>query len=155
MDKLIYFILFLIIIPFTIGNTGCWQFQDNYKVLLWSVPISPYINEKAQFTLNFVYKDKLMEDLDYADVFVGKGGDVVKKFENIQVKDGFANFSYNFDEARFYEIYVEFKSKTLNESIKLDFPYEVKEIKSKTNYLLILLIFLVGLIFGFMVKRYR
>ena len=134
------------------ANTGCWQFKDDYKILLWSVPISPYVNQEAQFTLNFVHDEELIKDLETADVWIDKGGTIIERFNKIQVKDGLATFSYKFDEARFYEINVEFKPKELNKSIALDFPYEVKDIKGKNNYLLFLLIFIFGLIFGLFLR---
>ena len=153
MNKIIlFFIIFLIFIPFTIGNSGCWQFKDDYKVLLWSVPISPYENEEAQFILNLVRNEELMKDLDYANVWIDKGGEIIKRFDNLSVKDGLVEFTHKFDEARFYEIYVEFKSKTSSESIKLDFPYEVKEIK-ENDYLKIVVIFIFGLFLGLLLRK--
>jgi len=149
---IIFFIIFLIFIPFITGNTGCWQFKNNYKVLLWSVPISPYVNEEAQFTLNFVHDDKLMNDLEFANVWVDKGGDIIKKFDKLEVNDGFANLSYKFDEARFYEIYVEFKPNKSNESIKLDFPYEVKEKIKKIDYFKLIIMFIFVIFVGLLVR---
>ena len=152
MKKVIIFLIVLILLlPFSLSNGGCIKVADDILVQLSSSPIVPIANKQASFLISFGNKSGLInKEINGKLKIIKKEKTILIK--DFKIKDGILDLKYTFKNPGLYEIFLEFdyKNKTYTPE---DFLIEVKE--QEKSYVFNISFLIIGIFIGIFLMKLK
>ena len=148
-NKIILFIIFILMLPIIYANGGCIKIADDVFVQLSSAPIAPKVNEQASFLISFGNRQGLITDEINGQLKIVQGEALILT-KSFIIKDGILDLKYAFKNAGTHEIFLNFTLANKTYAPE-DFVVEVQEEKQSLTFDAILLA--IGFIFGIIAMK--
>lgn len=150
MKKLVIFLIFILLVPFSYSNGGCVKVIDDILVQLSASPLVPIVNKEASFLISFGNREKdLINEEINGKILILKDKEAILT-KDFKVKNGILDLKHTFKNPGLYDIFLEFKLKNKT-YIPEDFLIEVKE--EKQNFMLDFLFLIIGIFIGVILMK--
>jgi len=146
MKKIIVFVIFILLIPFTYSNGGCIKIADDIFVQMSHAPHIPIAKEMASFLFSFGNNDGLLREDINGKIKIAQN-DKVWLENGFIAKDGVLDLKHEFNNPGLYEIFLEFNVNG-KDYMPEDFVVEVIEKQGNKGYLTNVLFLLSGILIG-------
>jgi len=146
MKKIIVFVIFILLIPFTYSNGGCIKIADDIFVQMSHAPHIPIAKEMASFLFSFGNNDGLLREDINGKIKIAQN-DKVWLENGFIAKDGVLDLKHEFNNPGLYEIFLEFNVNG-KDYMPEDFVIEVIEKQGNKGYLTNVLFLLSGILIG-------
>jgi len=146
MKKIIVFVIFILLIPFTYSNGGCIKIADDIFVQMSHAPHIPIAKEMASFLFSFGNNDGLLREDINGKIKIAQN-DKVWLENGFIAKDGVLDLKHEFNNPGLYEIFLEFNVNG-KEYMPEDFVVEAVEKQGNKGYLTNVLFLLSGILIG-------
>ena len=153
MNKILLFIVFFeLLIPISYSDGGCIKVSDDVLVQLSSAPHVPIVGKQVSYLFSFGDNQANLINKEINGTLKILKSDEIVFTKSFKIEGGILELKHTYEEPGSYEIYFDFQ--VGNKNYKPE-DFLVEATKKEKNYVFNIIFFIMGIIIGVVIAKFR